>query len=169
VSWGVAPPLAQRRGGVAATNPVARDAAPWWHASMAQQQVVGRAGKRDGWTSMSDVDGDGRGVDFRQRNVKRAMDASFGCGCCGGVDGAARCACAARVVAPGESLVAAASSDVALPVGGAIRELHPSCARSLGENLVLTSDGGATGVIPSLEASLCCGDSGHLPRLLRPL
>jgi hypothetical protein len=68
------------------------------------------------------------------------MEAPFGCGCRGGVDGAACCECAARVVAPGESLVAAASSDVALPVGGAIRELHPSCARSLGENLALLDE-----------------------------
>jgi hypothetical protein len=168
---GVAPPLARCRGGAAATGPVARDAAPWWRASMAQQQVVGACGsgvcwppRRSfvaygsgrprggcvwrwpaGWLAQQGRrrwrrQGDGRAVEFRQRSVKRATEASFGHGCRGGVAGAARRACAVRVVAPGESLVAAASSDVALPVGGAILELHPCCARSLGENLVLMDE-----------------------------
>ena len=57
----------------------------------------------------------------------------------------------------GDLLVAmtAAPEGVVLPVGGVIVELIPSAQVSLGENLSTcwTGDGGAIGVIPSLEAS----------------
>jgi hypothetical protein len=45
--------------------------------------------------------------------------------------------CSCSVLAPGESLLAAVSLDVALPIGGVTRELHPAALWSLGENHVL--------------------------------
>jgi hypothetical protein len=65
-----------------------------------------------------------REVEVWQRGVRRVMEASRGCGVCGGVAGRPRLAIALGSEAPGESPMVAASSVFALSVGGAMLELH---------------------------------------------
>jgi hypothetical protein len=77
-------------------------------------------GRRVGRPGLGGATGGGRAVVLHQRDVLFATGASFRLDSRGDVAGAPRRACAAEGHTPGESLMSAAVSDVALHVGGVI-------------------------------------------------